>query len=76
MMKGVGLSKKDRDIIDRKIFERIGQMKPQVSTESIQITFEEAFCNNENIKDLFVVEISVEFVASNILFSTAKNNII
>lgn len=75
IVKGVGLSKKDRDIIDRKISERIGQMKPYVSTESIQITFEEVVCNNEIIKDLFVVEISVESVASNILFSTSKNEI-
>lgn len=50
-------------------------MKPYVSTESIQITFEEVVCNNEIIKDLFVVEISVESVASNILFSTSKNEI-
>lgn len=75
IVKGVGLSKKDRDIIDRKVSERIGQMKPYVSTESIQITFEEVVCNNEIIKDLFVVEISVESVASNILFSTSKNEV-
>lgn len=75
IVKGVALTKKDRDIIDRKISERIGQMKPYVSTESIQITYEEVVCNNEIIKDLFVVEISVESVASNILFSTSKNEI-
>lgn len=75
IVKGVELSKKDRDVIDRKISERIGQMKPYVSTESIQITFEEVVCNDEIIKDLYVVEISVESVASNILFSTSKNEI-
>lgn len=75
IVKGVGLSKRDRDIIDRKISERIGQMKPYVSTESIQITFEEVVCNNEIIHDLYVVEISVESAASNILYSTSKNEI-
>lgn len=75
IIKGVRLSKKDRDIIGRKISERIGQMKPYVSTEGIQITFEEVVCNDEIIKDLYVVEISVESVVSNILFSTSKNEI-
>ena len=75
IVKGVRLFKKDRDIIDRKISEKIGQMKPYVSTESIQITFEKVVSNNEIIKDLYVVEISVESVASNFLFSTSKNEI-
>lgn len=75
IVKGVRLSKKDRDIIDRKISERIGQMKPYVSTESIQISYEEVGCNNEIIHDLYVVEISVETVASDILFATSKNEV-
>lgn len=50
-------------------------MKPYVSTESIQIIFEEVAYNKEIIKDLFVVEISVESIASHILFSASKNEI-
>lgn len=75
IVKGVELSKTDRDIINKKISERIGQMKPYVSTESIQISFEKVGCNNEIVPDLYVVEISVEPVASNILFSTSKNEV-
>ena len=75
IVKGVELSKTDRDTINKKISERIGQMKPYVSTESIQISFEKVGCNNEIVPDLYVVEISVEPVASNILFSTSKNEV-
>jgi hypothetical protein len=75
IVKGVKLSKEDRDAIDRKISERIGQMKPYVSTESVQISFEGVVCNNEIIRDLYIVEISVETAASDILFATSKNEV-
>ncbi len=75
IVKGVQLSKKDRDVIDRKISERVCQMKPYVSTEGIQIFFESIIYKNVILKDLFIVEISVESSDSDILFSTSKNEI-
>lgn len=72
---GVKLSKRDRDTINRKISERIGQMKPYVSTDSIQISFEQVAYNDEIVRDLYVVEISVEPISSEFLFVTSKNEI-
>lgn len=72
---GVKLSDKDRDIINKKVSERIGQMKPYVSTESIRISYEEVVYNNEIVNDLYVVEILVEPVYSKMLFATSKNEI-
>lgn len=75
IVKGVKLSKKDKDVIDRMISERICQMKPYVSTEGIHISFEEIVYNNEIVDDLYIVEVSVESSDSDILFSTSKNEI-
>lgn len=75
IVKGVKLSKKDKDIIDRKISERICQMKPYVSTDGIHISFEEIACCDKIVNDLYVVEVSVESSDSDILFSTSKNEI-
>ena len=75
IVRGVKLSKKDRDIIGRKVSERIGQMKPYVSTETVHISFEAIVCGGEVIDDLYVVEISVESVPSKVLFSTSRNEV-
>ena len=75
IVKGVKLSREDRDVIDRKLSERIGQMKPYVSTECVQISFERVVCNSKIIPDLYVVEIAVEADTSDILFATSKNEV-
>lgn len=75
IVKGVKLSKKDKDVIDRMISERICQINPYVSTEGIHISFEEIVYNNEIVNDLYIVEVSVESSDSDILFSTSKNEI-
>jgi ABC-type multidrug transport system ATPase subunit len=75
IIKGVRLSKRDRDTIDKMISEKVGQMKPYVSTEGIHISFEEIISEEKILKELFIVEISVESVDSDILFSTSKSEI-
>lgn len=75
IIKGVRLSKKDRDTIDKMISEKVGQMKPYVSTEGIHISFEEIISEGKILNELFIVEISVESVDSDILFSTSKSEI-
>lgn len=75
IVKGVKLNKKDKDVINRMISERICQMKPYVSTEGIHISFEEIVYGNEILNDLYIVEVSAESTNSNILFSTSKNEI-
>lgn len=75
IVKGVKLTKKDKDTIDRMISERISQMKPYVSTEGIHISFEEIVYDNKIVNELYIVEVSVESADSDILFSTSKNEI-
>ena len=75
IVKGVKLSKKDKDFIDRKISERIGQMKPYVSADIVNIFYESILNGNEIAEDLFIVEIVVKRWASDILFSTSKGNV-
>lgn len=75
IVKGVKLSKKDRDEIDRKISERIGQMKPYVSADIVQIQYENILDGNEIAKDLFIVEVIIRQWTSDILFSTSKGDV-
>lgn len=75
VVKGVQLSRKDKDLIDRQISERIGQMKPYVSTENIHISFEEVGSGGDIVPELYVIEITVESFASDFLFSTGKNEV-
>lgn len=75
IVKGVKLSKKDKDTIDRKISERIGQMKPYVSADIVNIFYENILNGNEIAEGLFVVEIVVKRWTSDILFSTSKGNV-
>lgn len=75
IVKGVKLSKKDKDVIDRKISERIGQMKPYVSADIVNIVYENILTENEIAENLFIVEIVVKRWASDILFSTSKGDV-
>lgn len=75
IVKGVRLSREDKDVINRNISERIGQMTPYVSTDSVQISFEGVAFEDEILQDIYVVEISVESVVSDLLFSTSKNDV-
>ena len=69
------MSKKDRDDIDRKISERIGQMKPYVSADVIQISYENISDGEEIVQDVFVVEVFIRPWTSDILFVTSKGDV-
>lgn len=75
IVKGVKLSKKDKDVIMRKISERIMQMKPYVSPDLIHISFENIVDNGEIIQHLYIVEISVELCHEKEMFSTSKDEV-
>lgn len=75
VVKGVLLSKKDRDIIDRKLSERIGQMKPYVSADILEIVYENIMDGQTIAKDLYVIEIIVKPWTSDMLFSTSKGDV-
>ena len=75
IVKGVLLSKKDRDIIDRQLSERLGQMKPYVSADILEIIYENIMDGQTIAKDLYVMEIIVKPWTSNILFSTSKGDV-
>lgn len=75
IVKGVCLSKKDRDVIDRKISERIGQMKPYVSSDVVQISYENILDGDNIAKDLFIVEVIVRPWTGDVLFSTSKGEV-
>ena len=75
IVKGVLLSKKDRDIIDRKLSERLGQMTPYVSADILEIVYENIMDGQTIAQDLYVIEIIVKPWTSDILFSTSKGDV-
>ena len=75
IIKGVKLTKKDKDIIDRKISEKVGQMKPYVSQDIVKIVYENIADKEQILEDLYVVEIYVEPWKENLLFATSKNEV-
>lgn len=75
IVKGVLLSKRDRDIIDRKLSERVGQMKPYVSADVLEIVYENIMDGQTIAKDLYVMEIIVKPWGSDILLSTSKGDV-
>ncbi len=59
-MKGVKLSKDDQDVISRKIAERVGQMKPYVSSDCVEVIFQNIADESKIIEELYVVEVVVK----------------
>jgi ABC-type multidrug transport system ATPase subunit len=72
---GVKLSKSDRDIIARKIAERIGQMQPYVSQDLVKITFEKIVEDRYIVPELYIVEVIVEPYQTFDLISTSKDEV-
>ena len=74
-MKGVKLSKDDQDVISRKIAERVGQMKPYVSSDCVEVIFQNIADESKIIEELYVVEVVVKSWTNDILFSTSKGEV-
>lgn len=75
IVKGVIISKDDRDVISRKIAERVGQMKPYVSSDCVEVVFQNIADENKIMEDLYVVEVVVKSWKNDILFSTSKGEV-
>lgn len=60
IVKGVKLSKDDQDVISRKIAERVGQMKPYVSSDCVEVIFQNIADESKIIEELYVVEVVVK----------------
>lgn len=75
IVKGVKLSKEDQDVIIRKIAERVGQMKPYVSSDCVEVLFENILNQHEIVDDLYIVEVVVKKWKNDILFSTSKGEV-
>ena len=75
IVKGVKLSKDDQDVISRKIAERVGQMKPYVSSDCVEVIFQNIADESKIIEGLYVVEVVVKSWTNDILFSTSKGEV-
>ena len=75
VVKGVKLSKDDQDVISRKIAERVGQMKPYVSSDCVEVIFQNIADESKIIEELYVVEVVVKSWTNDILFSTSKGEV-
>ena len=75
IVKGVKLSKDDQDVISRKIAERVGQMKPYVSSDCVEVIFQNIADESKIIEELYVVEVVVKSWTNDILFSTSKGEV-
>ena len=53
IVKGVKLSKDDQDVISRKIAERVGQMKPYVSSDCVEVIFQNIADESKIIEELY-----------------------
>lgn len=75
-IKGVKLSKEDRDNIRKKLTERISQVKPYISQDLLHISFEEIIDNSGDIiQEVYIVEIAIEAIKKEELFSTSKGEV-
>lgn len=73
---GVKLTSEDKDCIRRKISERVKQVRPYVSQDLVHISFKNILnSNNQIIDDLYIVEIMVESIRVDELFSTSKGDV-
>ena len=75
IVKGVKLSKDDQDVISRKIAERVGQMKPYVSSDCVEVIFQNIADESKIIEELYVVEVVVKSWTNDIIFSTSKGEV-
>ena len=75
IVKGVKISKDDQDVISRKIAERVGQMKPYVSSDCVEVIFQNIADESKIIEELYVVEVVVKSWTNDILFSTSKGEV-
>lgn len=75
IVKGVKISKDDQDVISRKIAERVGQMKPYVSSDCVEVIFQNIADESKIIEGLYVVEVVVKSWTNDILFSTSKGEV-
>ena len=73
-MERLQLSKDDQDVISRKIAERVGQMKPYVSSDCVEVIFQNIADESKIIEELYVVEV-VKSWTNDILFSTSKGEV-
>lgn len=75
-IKGVKLSKEDRDNIRKKLTERISQVKPYISQDLLHISFQEIIDNSGDIiPEFYVVEILIEAINREELFATSKGEV-
>ncbi|EHQ88695.1 divergent AAA domain-containing protein [Desulfosporosinus youngiae DSM 17734] len=75
-IKGVSLLKEDRDNIRKKLTERISQVKPYISQDLLHISFEEIIDDSEDIiPEVYIVEIAIEAIKKEELFSTSKGEV-
>lgn len=72
---GVELTKNDKDKIVRKLAERVGQMRPYVSQDSVQIIFENIVDNEQVVSGLYVVEVIIAPYQIQDLVSTSKDEV-
>ena len=74
-VKGVNLSKRNKDDINKKLSERLAKIQPYISADLFSISFEKIADEEKIIPDLYVVEISIKPFRSSELFSTSKNEV-
>lgn len=73
---GVNLPRDKRDIIRRKLSERLSQIRPYLSSDLVHINFREIVDEKgELMPEQYVVEISVRAVMYEELFATSKNEV-
>lgn len=74
--RGVKLLKEDRDNIRKKLTERISQVKPYISQDLLHISFEAIIDDSGDIiPEVYVVEIAIEVIKKEELFSTSKGEV-
>lgn len=75
-IKGVTLLKEDRDNIRKKLTERISQVKPYISQDLLHISFAEIIDDSGDIiPEVYIVEIAIESIKKEELFSTSKGEV-
>lgn len=73
---GVNLSRDQRDVVRRKLTERLSQIEPYLSPDLVHINFWEIVDEQGKlIPELYIVEISVKAEMHDELFATSKNEV-
>lgn len=73
---GVNLDSKQRDKLRREISEKLSKISPTIPQSSYEVNIINVVDNDNNlVENLFVVEVSINYLKSNFLYSTASGEI-